>query len=372
MPRSRLTLAVLLLVALALLVAICLPVWAHAQVSYPPGGSGGTVGPPTTSVVIVRGDSQANGSADDQTAGGFANNGNIFINNAAQAWVAYNPGVAGGSGVNQGANTTGIGPELGVANAWMAAYPTAPLYIFKWAYSGSFQGIGPSLGTVTASITGNIVTPTVGTFAAQAAGGFVLTGTGLPAYPAPATYGVFAQTAPAYYVGTMNTFNGYTGGNVVAATMTFYNAFNSWSSQYGITYNGGLNGTNRNGFRYYAQGALAKLKNPKIVLDLVMLGTNDMSTTTTGAQFGVAATDGIARIRSDFPQMANAHSVYCRVRSTGTDATTVRTAMANLALADVLVNIIDMDAQPVSADNTHWRQAGLNYCGAQAFIAGVL
>lgn len=328
-----------------------------------PGGSGsGTL--PYDPVAVINGDSQGRGTADDQASyvASYVADPKVLILNTAGNFVQYNPGVAGASGIEYGADSTGVGPEIGFIRAFRAAYPGNTLRIIKEGNPGSFQSRGVTTGTVTASIAVNILTPTVGTVINNE----LLIGTGVTA----GTYTIFSAGGGNTYVATIGqNNNGYLGGNVVSTSMTRYNATASWSSTEGCAYNGN-SGHNDNGARTRLLTALAALtsagKTPKIVCHMLILGTNDKSAASTGPLFQSETTAYITRMRSDWP-MTNVPIVLARVMNSGTSVTQVRAAQQAVADADPLVFLLDMDAQILSADATHWRIAGLDYLGSGAY-----
>lgn len=342
---------------LALLVALA-PAAAFGQAPGLPAAQAAPAGPPHSYVAILTGDSQACGTAEDQSAGGYVNPGTIYILDTTNQWVLYNPGVAGASGISFGTNVTGIGPELGFAKAWAAKYPTTRLYMIKECKAGSYQGIGPSTGTATINVTApNTLAVTSGTVGPNT----VLTGAGLTDSGGRTIYHAFSNLLSA-----INLSGGATISAATGVTATKYDGTLSWSSSAGMVYNGYAAGTN-SGARFHWAAALATLPQPRVIVRFVSLGTNDKAATGTANQFQAAAIEAIARERADFGWVGVPY-VYTRAMTGGAGATAVRAAIATINGLDPSVKFVDMDAQPLGADSTHWKQSALNYAGAQAFV----
>lgn len=100
--------------------------------------------------------------------------------------------------------------------------------------------------------------------------------------------------------------------------------------------------------------------------DVTVLGDNDKSNSTYANVYQAGILAFVAQKRLDYP-MAGVRTALVRVRNVGAAAGTIRTAVANIIAQDPLIKSIDMDAQAVNADALHYKQAGLDYMGAQAF-----
>lgn len=344
--------------ALAALVAVGAATLAAAQGVVIVGPGGGATGPAVSYVAIFSGDSQSCGTAEDQTASGYANNGNILILNTTNAFVPYAPGVAGASGISFSTNVTGIGPELGFIRAWQAKYPFARLYVIKECKAGSYQSIGPSAGTATVSLA--TTPPQLTVNSGSVGNNTVITGAGLTDTSGRTIYHSFSN-----YINAVNGSGPATVAAVSSVTATKFDGTLSWSSSQGLIYNGYAGGTD-SGARYHWLAALSQLANVRIVARVVSLGTNDKANAATGNAFQAATIENIARERADLP-LAAVPIIYTRASPGGTAATAVRNGIAAVATADPWVKWIDMDGQPLGADNTHWKQAALDYAGGQAF-----
>lgn len=321
----------------------------------------GSAGPvlPYTAVIVDTGDSQVgNGSADDiaTAVAGYVVSDLVKIRNAAGQWVTYQPGVSGASGLAYGANTTGVGPAFGSVVRFRQLFPNDPVYVVSESNGGSTAGKGVTTGSMTASITGNILTPTVGT----GAGNTTVTGSGV----ASGTYMAFGAGGATYYVYNIGT-TGYTGGNVASTSMAKYDCTKSWSIPLGCGYTGNSGAIN-NGARARIAAALASLTNPKIIAWSMIVGTNDAAAAGTAADFQTDLSAFITRIRADF-DLSTTPIILFRASTGQTGSTTVRTAANTIAAADGLIYLIDTDAWPKSADAVHWRMVnGLNVGGAAA------
>lgn len=343
-------------ITLPVTVPVALPLDAVALIT----GGGGVV-LPFNPVVVMQGDSQSKGTP---TAGEIAAykasyvvTDKVKVLNNSNAWVNYDPN-NNLSGVDLYSTTTGnAGFEAGFIPKFLAAYPSNTLYLAKFAGSGSFQGrAASSVGTITGSISGNILTVTAGTPQQN----MLIIGTGVPA----GTYIMFQQSGNNWYVGKLGQASNvnYT---VASTTLTMWNAALSWSSAEGTLYNGHSNSIT-NQTRGKLTAGLATLTNYRIVSWLSVLGTNDMSNTTTGAAFEAAQSAFFTRIASDF-DLTNAQIVMPRVMTGGTASTTVRAAQAaNKAADPTKRKLFDMDDGTLH-DGTHWNYAALVAGGQRWF-----
>ncbi len=303
-------------------------------------------------VLILIGDSQGAGTQDDASTAGYVANDKVKIWNGS-AYVNYNPGVSGASGLQAGNATTRHGPELEFARQWMATYPTETLYIFKDCVPGSFQGIGIAKTTATINASGNTISVTGGSLTLQDVLKGITSNDGKTVY----------YSVPGFLSRVGATANPNVAA-VTGATVTPYSGAASWSSDDGLLWNGN-SGSITNGARARAIAALAALTNPKIIAFGLVLGTNDKGTGTTANQYEAATTAFLTRIRSDIT-LTTTPVVQPSVTTTSSGPT-VRASQATIAAADSRFKVVDMDAQPLSADAVHWKQAGLNYFGAQMF-----
>lgn len=312
---------------------------------------------PYDAVLLVTGDSQSNGTADDQAAyvASYTVSPRVKIRNAAGAWVTYTPGTSGSSGLEFGANGTGAGPEIGFIERFLATYAN-DLYIHKDSASGSFQTRGSTIGgalNITAGAASNTYTLNSG---ALAGNNTLITGTGIE-------------------VGCYIPFGGFlanvgvsggrsTGGAFGPVAVTQYNGTLSWSSTEGLQYNGNSAAIN-NGMRARLAASLASLTTPQIIAHMHVLGSNDKGYAG-GTGFEADSTAFITRIRSDFA-MSTTPIIQPRVNNSGVQATAVRTAQANLRAGTARFGLVNMDAQALSADSLHWRGAALRNIGAASF-----
>ena len=166
---------------------------------------------------------------------------------------------------------------------------------------------------------------------------------------------------------------GFAGGASAPAfsnvTATKYNATLSWSSNEGLAYNGNSGGLA--GARSRAVAGLAALTAPKVVEVMLILGSNDMVNSGTAGAFQTDTTNLLARMRADLP-LTSVPIVQFRVPNTITDSPTIRTAQATIDTADSYFSVVDMDAQPKSGDNLHWKvgytnNTGLTYGGSASY-----
>jgi len=316
---------------------------------------------PFNPVLWIHGDSQSKGTA---TAGEIAAfkasyvvTNKVKILNFAGAFVDYDPNNnMAGYDIYSG-NTGNGGFEAGYIEKFRVRFPNNTLYIIKQAAPGSFMSKNPTnIGTITGSISGNILTVTAGT----GVSGAILTGTGVPI----GTYIMFTAGGNTWYVGKPGTTTNLNL-TVASTSMTQHNAFGSWSNDYGLLYQGS-NASITNQSKGKTLAALALITTPRIVTVLNVLGTNDMSSSISGATFQAEQAAYFTKIATDF-DLSNAQIVMPRVGTGGSDSTTVRAAQAvNKAAAPTRRKLIDMDSY-TRHDSTHWNMAGLTAAGREAF-----
>ncbi|MGK2911240.1 MAG: hypothetical protein ACSLE1_15775 [Sphingobium sp.] len=315
-------------------------------------------------VFILMGDSQALGTtaAGEQTTAiaSYTVSDKVKVWNTAGQWVTYTPGTI--SGISFSVNTGNIGAELQFIKRFRADYPNDTLYLIKDVASGSFQSRGVTSSNVTASITGNIMTPTVGSNGI----GTILDGTGV----AKGTYTLFSAGGATSYVGTVGVGGlGYTGGNVASTVMAKYNGYLSWSVSDGLLWQGDSGQINNQSRARWA-AALAALTSaslyPRVVGMCHFLGTNDMSNASSGGRFASDLADFDTRINADIPLLSTAKIVMPRVASGGIASGTVRTAQAAKSAASSQWYMVDTDSY-TRHDGTHFNLAGLNGIGDSIF-----
>lgn len=314
-----------------------------------------------TPVVILQGDSQCTGttSTADQTAAvaAYPPDARIRVLNAAGTWSTYAPGSR--TGLSFGADNGAAGAETGLIARFRARYPDDPLYVIKDCSAGSFQSRGPATGTLTGSISGNLLTLTAG----SAAPNSLLVGNGV----GKGTYALFPQGGNSYYVGSIGQTS-YVGGPTGSTGMTRYDCTRSWSSDEGCVYNGYAGGIT-SGMRHRAVTAIAGMVaaglSPRIVGVLHMLGTNDMAAAETAAPFGSELAAFLARERSDLP-LADARIVLMRVGAGAAGSATVRAAQMASAQGDPAITLVDTDGL-TRWDNTHLDLAGLTTVGRDSY-----
>lgn len=323
------------------------------------GGVSGGITLPKDPVLIINGDSQAQGTAPDAEIAAFKASyvvtSKIKVLTFAGTWVNYDPN-SGFAGINPGANSGNPGMEIGYIRRFLEDKYTNTLWIAKVGRPGAYQGrFLPTTGNITASIAGNTLSVTAGT----GGGNSLIVGSGVP----DGTYIMFGT-----FVGKAGqaTNVNYT---VPSTVMAKYNFTESWSVTEGGLYLG-HSGNLALGHRAIVLAGLAALTsasvNWQIATYMVILGTNDMSSTTGGAVYQAHSTDFHTRIASDF-DLSKAQIVVPRVGTGATDSATVRTAQAAVkALDPTRRKLIEMDFQ-ARPGGTHWDLAGLDYGGAQAF-----
>jgi hypothetical protein len=319
---------------------------------------------PYDPVLIVLGDSQALGTADDAAAftAGYVADAKVAVLGASGSFVPYAPGTM--AGLYYGNNNGSPGSEAGFIAKFRAAYGNT-LRIIKYGASGSFQSRTPSTGTCTGSISGNLLTVTsaAGTYPSD---NTLIVGTGIPT-------GVYV----AFRNGSTNQFYVYQTGiaanpslSVASTTITKYNHSISWSTSEGGLFEGG-SGSVTNGMRSRVPTALAAMTagglNPRVIAVLQLLGTNDMGYAASASAFGSAASAFIAREKAAWP-LAYAKIILPRVTAeAGAGSVTIRAAQAAIADADPQVFLLDTDGFGKGADTTHFNMAGLTAIGAAAY-----
>lgn len=312
-------------------------------------------------VLVVKGDSQAKGTADDQAAfvAAYVADPKVQILNAAGAFVQYTPGTAGGSGLAYGSNDTGVGPEIGFIAKFRAAYPASTLYIIKEGNPGAFQARGPAIGGAfnISSVGGNAYTVNSG---ALSGSNTLVVGAGIET-------GVYIPFSNFLSVAGLN--GGRSGPAFGPSAVTQYNATLSWSPTEGLCYSGNSGNIN-NAARARLVSALATLvsggKNPQIIATMLVLGTNDKTDTGSTATFQTDTTAFINQYRAGW-SISGVPTTMARVTNSGSGGLTVRAAQLAIKGAMTKVGLVDMDAQPISADSVHWRIAGLQAMGGAAF-----
>lgn len=317
--------------------------------------SSGLITLPYDAVLLVTGDSQANGTADDQAAyvASYTVSPRVKIRNAAGAWVTYTPGTSGSAGIEFGANGTGAGPEIGFIERFLATYSN-DLYIHKDSASGSFQTRGSTIGGALniTSPGGNSYSVNSGTLAGN---NTLITGAGIET----GCYIPFNA-----FLSSVGVAGGRSGAAFGPVAVTQYNGTLSWSSTEGLQYNGNSGNIN-NGMRARLAASLASLTTPQVIAHMHVLGSNDKGYAG-GTAFQTDSTAFITRIRSDFA-MSTTPIIQPRVNNSGVQATAVRTAQANLRSGTARFGLVNMDAQALSADSLHWRGSALRNIGAASF-----
>lgn len=330
------------------------PGWGLTPVAALAGGAALPYDP----VLVIIGDSNGRGNAQtsDQAAfvSSYVADPKVQVLNASGAFVQYVPGTL--AGMNGLANSAFVGSEIGFIQQFRAKYPLNTLYVIKLTSAGAYQSRGISIGTITASISGHILTATAGTPVSNS----LVTGTNVPT----STYIPFISSGSDWYISKAGTA-GLPNYTVASTSMTMYNFTLSFSPTEGGLYNG-IGASLTNAYRGKAATGLATLSNPKIIAVAQFLGTNDMAQSSTADLFQTDATAFIAQYRADLSVPSDCPIILPRVRSGATASTTVRAAQAAIAAADANVFLIDLDDLSVY-DGTHYTIAGLTTIGARLF-----
>jgi hypothetical protein len=313
---------------------------------------------PYDPILIVQGDSQARGTyaAGEQAAAvaAYTVTDKVKIRNGAGAWVDYTPGTV--AGIMNSANDANVGPELGFIERFRAAYPENTLYIVKTGQPGSFQSRGASVGTVTGSSSGTVLTVESGSVSAMN----VLFGTGVPSGLYAATFSAPWQLGRVGLSGYQTPSPAIPSGTV----MTRYNGYLSWSVRDGVLFEGSAGGVNDQ-HRARVASALSSLPNGRVVGVLHVLGSNDMSATDPASRFSEDLDLAVTRMRAAW-NLSNARILLPRVPNTLAASGTVRAAQNAKALSDPMIDLIETD-DLTRWDGLHWNLAGGKAIGSRAF-----
>jgi hypothetical protein len=264
----------------------------------------------------------------------------------------YAPGTL--TGLNALVNTGNVGAEAGFIARFRAAYPNNTLYVAKVASVGSYITRGVSTGTLTGSISGNVLTVTSGTVVLNS----LIVGTGVPA----GTYISSLKSGNDYFIAKAGqaTAVNYT---VASTTLTTYAYTLSWSSTEGGLWNG-IGGQITNGYRAKLLTALASLANPRIVAVGSVIGSNDAANAGTAA-FQSDMTAFLARLRSDITIPSGTPIIQAR-QGSGTQQATISAAQDAIALSDADFELVATD-DLTRIDGTHFDIASLLTIGDRMF-----
>lgn len=311
-----------------------------------------------TAVLPIIGNSQVgNGSSDDQAATLAAVNyqptPNIRILNAAGALVTYNPGVAGSSGLQSGANTTGVGPALGVALWWQAnRLATDQLVIVSMCTGGSFQGKGTTTGAANLSVaSNNVLTINSGTVTDNTV--FITANNDAAVKD---QFGNNLYRPSNGFVRGVGATSSATGVSFSNKDVAMYNGLVSWSVTSGLLYLG-HSGQTSNAGRARLANVMTLLagENPKMIGLGLVLGGNEATDAGAAAEMLPETRAFITRIRADFPDLVTAPIVQFYCRGNAAYSSIVRNAQMTIAASDPNVYLLGTSHWPLSADGVHWR-----------------
>lgn len=327
---------------------------------------------PFDPVVMIRGDSQAVGTpaAADQSAyvASYVADPMVQILSTDGTFKQYAPGSVAGQSVYSGTDSAMCGLEIGLIQRFRSLWPNNTLYIIKRGASGStLVRKNSATGTVTGTISGNILTVTASAGGATFGAGSYLTGGTLP----PRVECLFGTgTANQWYIGQTDSTANLALGTIASTTYTFYNYDTDWwNLDDGALYRNkaGATGSYKQ-WRTRATEALAALvsagKNPKVVGLVDTLGTNDMAFSECASGFETAMRKLISQTRQDFPLLGSAPIILPRVRPAATYSESVRDAQLKMkGQGDVFV--INTDDLSVH-DGTHWSIGSLTSVGQRS------
>lgn len=296
-------------------------------------------------IVIFLGDSNEYGSALDENTLVYTPDAKVQVLNASKVFATYTPGTL--TGLHYYGNEPHVGPELGFAKRYRADFPNKTLYICKFSANGSTQGRGPTIATITGSVSGGTLTVTSGTVAAYQG----LTGAGIP----------------------LNTYiTASSGGNTWTLNRTGITATGSISIQ---TYDAGLAWSpdySDSLFTSYAFVTAAKAAivaagyQPRILAIINDLGTNDAADATSAGYYAAAFTSMLSAMRTNYGTGKNTLIIQTRTSTNGYYATnepTIRAAQLAASNADSLVRLLNVDNIPRNAAYGNYQAVHYNLAG---------